>query len=223
LGVDVHGFWFWDRWLPEDYVRCPLGVVGNRNGMKLFRGRFVRFMIFPGGRVVVYPLFRGDDRWREELVGWLSTWLPGGREAAELYVESLRAGGVVHAAFRVPPGLRLPRNLRIRWPELGLEVGVDGSPWGGAGGQTLEIRSSAWLSRLPEELSSVKRAVDLLARVVERQGEALSRYIDVQERYAEQLRLHLEVMREIKRVVGELERAVVELRAEIARLSRRGG
>ena len=219
LGVDVHGFWFCDQWLPEDYEVCPLEAVRNRNGMKLFRGRFVRFMIFPGGRVVVYPVVRGGDRWRRELVDWLSSWLPGGREAAELYVENLRAKGQVHAAFQVPPNIRLPRNLRISWPELELEVGVDDSPWGGAEGQTLEIRSRAWLSQLPEELVNVKRAVNLLAKIVEKQGESLARYIEVQEKFAEQIRLHLSVMRRLEKAVSALEKTLVDLRVEIARLS----
>ena len=178
-------------------------------------------MIFPGGRVVVYPLVRGSDRWRGELVEWLSSWLPGGRETAELYVENLKAGGQVHAAFQVPPSVRLPRNLRIRWPELGLEVGVDDSPWGGAEGQTLEIRSRAWLSQLPEELVNVKRAVNLLARVVEKQGEIVAQNSEALKDYAEQIRLHLGVMRRIERAVTELEKAIVDLRAEIARLSSR--
>jgi len=221
LGVDVHGVWFCDCWLPEDYEVCPLEPVRNRNRMKLFRGRFVRFMIFPGGRVVVYPLVRGRDRWRRELIEWLSSWLPGGRETAQLYVENLKAGGQVHAAFQVPPNIRLPRNLRIKWPDLGLEVGVDDSPWGGAEGQTLEIRSKAWLSQLPEELLNVKRAVNLLARIVEKQGESLARYVEVQEKYAEQIRLHLRVMQRIEQVVAELEKVIVDLRMEIARLSSR--
>ena len=109
LGVDVHGFWFWDNWLPEDYEVCPLPVSGNRNGQKVFRGRFVRFLIFPGGRVVVYPLVKGDDRWRKELIDWLSTWLPGGREAAELYVENLKARGQVHG-LPSPPEHQAPQK-----------------------------------------------------------------------------------------------------------------
>jgi len=168
---------------------------------------------------VVYPVVRGGDRWRRELVDWLSSWLPGGREAAELYVENLRAKGQVHAAFQVPPNIRLPRNLRISWPELGLEVGVDDSPWGGSEGQTLEIRSKAWLSQLPEELVNVKRAVNLLAKIVEKQGESLARYIEVQEKFAEQIRLHLSVMRRLEKAVSALEKTLVDLRVEIARLS----
>ena len=214
LPVHVHGFWYVARLPREDYERCPLGVSRNRNRQKVYRGRFVRVVLFPSGNMVVYPLFPGLPDWRVELRRWLESWLPSGY--VDLVLESLESRGEYHVSAWIPPNY-LPRELKFRIKGIG-RFQVDKTPFR----DTLEFQADPEFLSLGRRLHDVENAVKYLAAMLQKLSDKQLENAAAVREFAKQIETHLTVMRELKTAVSELRQTITDLRAEIARLSRSG-
>ena len=208
LPVHVHGFWFVARLPGEDYERCPLPVSRNRNRQKVYRGRFVRAVLFPSGNMVVYPLYPGLPDWRYELRRWLESWLPSGY--VDLVLDSLESSGEYHVSAWIPPNY-LPKQLKFRIKGLG-KFQVDKTPFK----DTLEFQADPEFLSLGKRFQDVENSLKYMAMILRNMIDRQDENTKTVREFAKQIETHLAVMRELKAAVTELREAIANLRKELA-------
>ena len=214
LPVHVHGFWFVARLPPDDYVRCPLPVSNNRNRQKVYRGRFVRVVLFPSGNMVVYPLYPGLPDWRDELKRWLESWLPSGY--VELVLKSLESRGEYQISAWIPPNY-LPKTLKFRIKGLG-KFHVDKTPFK----DTLEFTADPEFLKMGGMLRELKNTIAYQSQIIKHLCDTqMENSLAIRE-FAEQIRLHLDVMRGLRREVERLSNTLDRLEKILSRLEEKG-
>ena len=212
LPVHVHGFWYVARLPPEDYERCPLPVSNNRNRQKVYRGRFVRVVLFPSGNMVVYPLYPALPDWRVELRKWLESWLPS--DYVDLVLESLESRGEYHVSAWIPPNY-LPKQLSFRIKGIG-GFKVDKTHFK----DTLEFQADPEFLALGKRLQDVERAVNYMAQVIRGIADRQAENTLAIREFAEQIRVHLDVMRGLREDVRRLSSVIERLERLLERLEK---
>jgi len=111
---EVHGEFLYGevpvRWLDK----CPLKASDNRNGQRLWRGRWVHVLFHKGGQVYVYPMDFRFETWRDELQGFLNGFWESGQ--TDLFLKSLEKRRIRSLAFHTPG---VPKNFRVRIKGVG--------------------------------------------------------------------------------------------------------
>ena len=160
---NVHGWFFYNQVPSSWYVRCPYGVIDNRNRMKLDRTRLYTFCIFPCGSVLIFPFFKGLTNWKQLLRERLGSWLT--IEEIENFMDSLTEAGRKEFAFHTP---FVPKNVAIRIRGLG-SFKTDTTPYpDGTTEFVVDPGFEKRLSLIEQNLANADRALRALIRVSEK-------------------------------------------------------
>lgn len=160
----VHGWFYRDRLRGKEYGLCPVRPRG-RNGVKVWRGCRVVYLIHKGGDVFVYPLF---DGWDQELKSWLSKWLDP--EFADLHLETLKGNMQGRKSYAAHTPGQIPK-LRFNLKGVGRFI-TDPTPWPDG---TTEVEVDPFIAKqlgerldhIDKQLQSVNYAIYRLTEQVE--------------------------------------------------------
>jgi len=208
----VHGWFYYNQVPASWYVRCPYGLVDNRNRLKLCRTRLYTFCIYPSGSVFVYPFFRELTGWKDLLRQELGKWLLD--DEIQVFIDSLSVIGQKSMAAHTP---NVPRNYNFHVKGLG-KFKTDTTPWNdGTTEFEVDVGYEKRLSTIEGNMDKVGRAVSDLAEAIKQQAESMQPFYDAVEKFGVDIEKHLELINALK---AESEKRSAETSALIQALTK---